>query len=116
MLLHMATPSSPERTDYDAIVIGGGPAGLQATLTLARVHRRVLMLDSGRYRNDPATHMHNVVTHDGTPPAAFRAAARAGLAAYDTVTLREERVTSVRDGGGTFTVLVGGEAVTARGL
>ena len=69
-------------TDFDAIVIGGGPAGLQATLTLARVHRRVLMLDSGRYRNDPATHMHNVVTHDGRPPAEFRALARAELAAY----------------------------------
>ena len=39
---------------YDVVVIGGGPAGLQATLTLARVHRKVLMVDSGTYRNDPA--------------------------------------------------------------
>ena len=75
------------KTQYDAIVIGGGPAGLQATLTLGRVHRRVLMLDSGRYRNDPAGHMHNVVTHDGTPPAEFRAVARKELTAYDTVVL-----------------------------
>ncbi len=80
---------------YDAVVVGGGPAGLQATLTLARVHRRVLMVDSGRYRNDPAAHMHNVVTHDGTPPAEFRAAARKELAAYDTVTVRDDAVTSV---------------------
>jgi thioredoxin reductase len=104
------------RTDFDAIVIGGGPAGLQATLTLARVHRRVLMLDSGHYRNDPATHMHNVVTHDGTPPAEFRTAARADLAAYDTVSLREERATSVRHEGGVFTVEVGREEITSRGL
>ena len=69
---------------YDAVVIGGGPAGLQATLTLGRVHRKVLMVDSGAYRNDPAAHMHNVVTHDGTPPAEFRAAAHKELAAYDT--------------------------------
>jgi len=103
-------------TDFDAIVIGGGPAGLQATLTLARVHRRVLMLDSGRYRNDPARHMHNVVTHDGTPPAEFRAAARADLAAYDTVSVREQEVTSVRHDHGLFTVRVGDEQVTSRGL
>ena len=54
--------------DHDAIVIGGGPAGLQAALTLGRVHRRTLLLDSGSYRNDPAPHMHNFLTQDGTPP------------------------------------------------
>ena len=87
-----------QHEQYDAVVIGGGPAGLQATLTLARVHRTVLMVDSGSYRNDPAAHMHNVVTHDGTPPAEFRAAARKELAAYDTVTVREDAVTSVARG------------------
>ena len=39
--------------------------------------------------------MHNVVTHDGTPPEEFRAAARKELAAYDTVTVRDDTVTSV---------------------
>src|SRR6478735_2753084 len=103
-------------TDYDAIVIGGGPAGLQATLTLARVHRRVLMLDSGSYRNDPARHMHNIVTHDGTPPAEFRAAARKDLAAYDTVTVRSVAATSVEADGDGFRVSIGDEVLTARGL
>jgi thioredoxin reductase len=103
-------------TDFDAVVVGGGPAGLQATLSLARVHRRVLMLDSGRYRNDPATHMHNVVTHDGSPPADFRAAARKELAGYGTVTVREDAATTVRPDGGNFVVELGGEAVTARGV
>jgi thioredoxin reductase len=101
---------------YDAVVIGGGPAGLQATLTLARVHRRVLMLDSGRYRNDPAHHMHNVVTHDGTPPAEFRAAAQKDLAAYDTVTIRNETATSVAVEGSGLRVSLGDEEVTARGV
>jgi len=103
-------------TDYDAIVIGGGPAGLQATLTLARVHRRVLMLDSGSYRNDPARHMHNIVTHDGTPPAEFRAAARQDLAAYATVTVRSVAATSVEADGDGFRVSIGDEVLTARGL
>lgn len=102
--------------DYDAIVIGGGPAGLQATLTLARVHRRVLMLDSGSYRNDPARHMHNVVTHDGTSPAEFRAAAQKELAAYDTVTVRTSAARSVEPDGDGFRVSLGDEEVTARGI
>ncbi len=79
----------------DVIVIGGGPAGLQAALTLGRLHRSVLLLDSGRYRNDPAAHMHNFLAQDGTPPAELRRAARADLEAYDTVELREAAVDEV---------------------
>ena len=80
---------------YDVIVIGGGPAGLQAALTLGRVHRSCLVLDSGHYRNDPAAEMHNFISRDGTPPAELRAAARAELAAYDTVEVRTASVTAV---------------------
>jgi len=101
-------------TQYDVVVIGGGPAGLQATLTLGRVHRRVLMLDSGTYRNDPAAHMHNVVTHDGAVPAEFRAAARKDLAAYDTVAVREEAATSVAATDGGFHVTIGDEVIASR--
>ena len=85
---------------YDVVVIGGGPAGLQAALTLGRMHRRVLLLDSGEYRNAPAGHLHNFVTHDGRPPAEFRAAARADLAAYTTVTVHEATATWVQALGG----------------
>jgi thioredoxin reductase len=101
---------------YDAVVVGGGPAGLQATLTLARVHREVLMVDSGTYRNDPAGHMHNVVTHDGTPPGEFRAAARKELAAYDTVTVRDDAVTTISPAESGFVVALGDERLTARGV
>ena len=105
--------------EYDAIVIGGGPAGLQATLTLARVHRRVLVLDSGRYRNDPASHMHNVVTHDGTPPADFRKIAREQVAAYPTATIWEDTVLGVEPSGEGYAVALDdpdGTVLTARGL
>lgn len=74
---------------YDAIVIGAGPAGLQAALTLGRMHRTALLLDSGEYRSGPVEHMHNVIASDGTPPAEFRATARAQLAEYATVQLRD---------------------------
>ena len=64
---------------YDAIVIGGGPAGLQAALTIGRMHRQVLLLDSGEYRNAAVEHAHNLVTNDGRDPAELRAIARAEL-------------------------------------
>jgi thioredoxin reductase len=89
---------------YDVIIIGGGPAGLQAALTLGRLHRTTLLLDSGRYRNDPAAEMHNFVTHDGTPPAEFRRAARRDLDGYDTVEVVGEEVASVEPDDGAFVV------------
>jgi thioredoxin reductase len=91
---------------YDVVVIGGGPAGLQAALTLGRMHRSVLLLDSGEYRNEAAKAMHNFVTHDGRAPDEFRAAARRDLQAYDTVQVRELRATGVADDGGRWRVTV----------
>ncbi|MFA6299308.1 MAG: NAD(P)/FAD-dependent oxidoreductase [Nocardioides sp.] len=100
---------------YDVTVIGGGPAGLQAALTLGRMHRSVLLLDSGRYRNDPTGHLHNFLTRDGTPPAELRALARAELAAYDTVTVRSGEVATVKPDGELFVLEVaGGDRVVAR--
>ncbi|MFI8522949.1 NAD(P)/FAD-dependent oxidoreductase [Promicromonospora sukumoe] len=108
--------ATPPLTSYDAVVIGGGPAGLQAALTLGRMHRRVLLLDSGEYRNATAEHMHNVVTNDGRPPAEFRSVARGELAAYATVVVREATATAVVPDGAGFRVEVGGEPVTTRGV
>lgn len=96
---------------YDVIVIGGGPAGLQAALTLGRVHRSVLVLDSGDYRNERATHMHNFLTHDGTPPEEFRTVARKELAAYDDVELRSATVREVSPIDGGFRLGLGPDGV-----
>jgi thioredoxin reductase len=114
----MATSTRPPNNSvrYDAVVIGGGTAGLQAALTLGRVHRRTLLLDAGGYRNDPARHMHNFLGHDGTPPAELRAAARKDLAAYDTVTVRDVAATAVAADADGFRVSLGDEAVTTCGL
>ncbi|MFL6061894.1 MAG: NAD(P)/FAD-dependent oxidoreductase [Marmoricola sp.] len=90
----------------DAIVIGGGPAGLQAALTLGRMHRTTLLLDAGSYRNDPADAMHNFLTRDGTDPADLRAAARTELAAYADVEVRDLAATQVSGSAGDFTVLL----------
>lgn len=80
---------------YDAIIIGAGPAGLQAALTLGRMHRTALLLDSGDYRNGRVLHMHNMIGEDGTPPAELRARARVELAAYRTIETRDVAASAV---------------------
>ncbi|TQK18167.1 thioredoxin reductase [Microbacterium sp. SLBN-154] len=86
----------------DAIVIGGGPAGLQAALTLGRMHREVLLFDSGEYRNGTVDHAQNLITHDGQAPAEIRRLAREELAGYATVQVVEATVHAIeaRDDGG----------------
>lgn len=98
----------------DIAIIGGGPAGLQAALSIGRIHRDAVLFDDGTYRNATVSHMHNVVANDGTPPHEFRALARKQLSAYDTVSVREERVESVDEVDGTFHLRVAdGSTLTA---
>lgn len=77
---------------YDVIVVGGGPAGLSAALVLGRCNRRVLLCDSGRYRNDRSRAMHGFLSRDGSSPAELRRIAREQLAPYP-VRLVEAEVT-----------------------
>ncbi|KEP76196.1 thioredoxin reductase [Microbacterium sp. SUBG005] len=94
---------------YDAIIIGGGPAGLQAALTLGRMHRRTLLLDSGEYRNATVRHAHNLLTNDGRDPAELRRIARAEIAAYDSVETRDAVAADIVPGDGHLRVVVDGE-------
>lgn len=55
-------------TDYDCIVIGGGPSGLSAASGLARVRNKVLLVDSGEYRNELTRKIHDVIAIDGITP------------------------------------------------
>jgi thioredoxin reductase len=75
------TRDAPGMT-FDSIVVGAGPAGLSAALMLGRARRRVLVLDSGEYRNHAARHMHGVLGHDGLDPAELRAKGLEELARY----------------------------------
>ena len=53
---------------YDAVIVGGGTAGLSAALLLGRSRRKVLVVDAGEPRNAPAAESHSFFTRDGTPP------------------------------------------------
>ncbi len=99
---------------YDAVIVGGGPAGLAAALTLGRSRKRVLLCDSGPRRNAAAVHMHNFVTRDGTPPDEVRRIARQQLEAYSSVEIDDARVEEIGGEAGAFTVRLSSRRVEAR--
>ncbi|KAJ6443174.1 pyridine nucleotide-disulfide oxidoreductase-like protein [Purpureocillium lavendulum] len=95
-LLATAAPVPDEpRIEYDAVIVGGGPAGLAALSGLARVRRHALLIDSGEYRNGPTRHMHDVLGYDGVTPAYYRDAARKQLSSYSTVSMTNGTVTKI---------------------
>jgi thioredoxin reductase len=78
---------------FDALIIGGGPAGLAAAMALGRVCRSVALFDSQEYRNESARMMHNVLCHDGQKPEHFRATAvREMMDKYDTITFIDTQI------------------------
>ncbi|PWY79619.1 FAD/NAD(P)-binding domain-containing protein [Aspergillus heteromorphus CBS 117.55] len=89
------TSSSIPETDYDVIVVGGGPSGLSALSSLARVRRRAAIFDSGEYRNAPTREMHDVIGNDGTPPSQFRALARTQIQRYPSVSIHDSKIVSI---------------------
>ncbi len=54
---------------FDVIIVGAGPAGLSAALILGRCRRRVLVCDSGVYRNAASHTLHGFLTRDSIAPA-----------------------------------------------
>src|SRR5690606_20644549 len=90
----------PRRTamqsTYDVVVLGGGPAGLSAALTLGRARRRVLVVDGGEPRNRFASHMHTVLGHEGTDPAQLLVTGRAEVARYG-VEVRTGRADAINE-------------------
>ena len=85
---------------YDATVVGAGPAGLSAALSIARACRRVLLVDDGHPRNGPAAQAWGFVTRDGTPPEDIRAVGREQLARYDVTVLDAHVEAAARTGDG----------------
>ncbi|MFJ7997745.1 NAD(P)/FAD-dependent oxidoreductase [Streptomyces sp. NPDC096310] len=81
---------------YEVVVIGGGAAGLSGALTLARARRSVLVIDSGRPRNAPASHIHNYLGREGTDPARLLALGREEATAYGAEILEGEVVAAER--------------------
>jgi thioredoxin reductase len=109
--------SDSDSGTWDCIIVGAGPAGLNAALVLGRARRRVVVLDSAQPRNYATHEMHGVLGHDGLDPADLRARGRTELGRYGVEVLTAEvedaeaidgsvRVTSSRAAELTRTVLL----------
>ena len=104
-------------TVYDAVVVGGGPAGLAAALWLARYRRTVVVLDSGEYRNRWVDEAHGYLGFDPFSPEELRGRARDDLARYPEAEVRAGKAgRAARNADGTFDVVLeeGGRLTSKR--
>ncbi len=92
---------------YDAVIAGGGAAGLSAALVLGRARRRVLVVDGGAPRNRTARELHGYLSCDGMSPDALLTSAREQLQIYG-VEFHHGVVHEIRANGSAFAVTAGG--------
>jgi thioredoxin reductase len=76
----------------DAVVVGGGPAGLSAALVLGRARRQVLVLDTGRPANVKSSAIGGLLGQGGVAPGELRRAGREQLVDLPTVEVRDAAV------------------------
>jgi thioredoxin reductase len=86
----------------DVLIVGGGPAGLNAALVLGRARRNVLVCDAGEPRNSKSGGVHGFLTRDGVAPGDMRRIGREELHSYPSVRLEEAWVTDVGHNGSHF--------------
>ena len=101
---------------YHVVVIGGGAAGLNGALMLARSRRSVLVIDAGEPRNAPAAAVHGLLARDGMPPAELLDRGRAEVRDYGGQLTAGQVTAAHRDGDGFTVTLADGRAAHARRL
>jgi thioredoxin reductase len=101
---------------YDVVVIGGGAAGLNGAMMLARSRRTVLVVDAGAPRNAPADAVHALLGRDATPPGELLATGRAEVRRYGGQVATGEVTTVSPDRGGFAVRLRDGRSTRARRL
>jgi thioredoxin reductase len=100
----------------DAVVVGGGPAGLSAALVLGRARQRVLVLDAGRPANANTPAVGGLLGQSRMAPFDLRRVGRDQLAGHPTVEVRDGEVLDVCTDGSGFTVRTDAGPVRAHAL
>ncbi|MET8428623.1 NAD(P)/FAD-dependent oxidoreductase [Nocardia sp. NPDC004860] len=103
-------------SSYDVVVVGGGAAGLNGALMLARARRSVVVIDAGSPRNAPADGVHGLFAREGVPPAELLARGREEVRGYGGHVVPGEVIGIVRDGEEFVVTLADGRSVRARRL
>jgi thioredoxin reductase len=110
-------PLAGDGSEVDAVVVGGGPAGLAAGLWLGRYRRSVVVVDSQEYRSAAVEHSHGYLGRDPQTPVELLERGRAELHAYPTACVRPGRVTAVtRRADGLFDVTLDDGSLVAHRL
>ena len=94
--------TSGSEVPWDAIIVGGGAAGLSAGVVLARAQFATVVVDGGEPRNGPADHMYGYLTRDGMAPREFVEAGQAELDRYDGTLVHASVIDALRCADGTF--------------
>lgn len=89
---------------YDAVIVGGGPAGLSAALVLGRANKRVLVLDNDRPANAVSQGVGGLLGHDRVKPAELRRSGRQQLEEHTNVEVRHGSVDDVEPAAAGFVV------------
>jgi thioredoxin reductase len=82
--------------ELHVIVVGAGPAGFAAALTLGRMGRRSLVVDTGEPRNRYTRHLHNFPSRDAAAPRELRLLMRKDVERYPSVLFRDDRAVGAR--------------------
>src|SRR5438552_12628482 len=77
---------------FDVIIVGGGPAGLNAAIVLGRCQRKVLLFDTGKQRNRHSHGIHNFLTRDCILPKDLIKIAQKETRKYGIELLKKEVV------------------------
>jgi thioredoxin reductase len=102
---------------YDAVIVGGGPAGLSAALVLGRANKRVLVVDEGRPANAVSQGVGGLLGHDRVKPADLRESGRRQLEEHGDVEVVHGAIDDVERLGGAFVVrATDGPAVRAHAI